>query len=57
MKLCEVTVTSSKGSGSCSLSDNELGPGLYIAAAVTPSGPGFMGSFSNIATFAITPSS
>ena len=56
VKLCEVTVTTSKGSGSCSLGDSELGPGLYIAAAVTSSGPGFIGSFSNFATFAITPS-
>ena len=56
VKLCEVTVTTSKGSGSCALGDSELGPGLYVAAAVTSSGPGFIGSFSNFATFAITPS-
>jgi hypothetical protein len=57
VKLCDVTITESKGTGTCSLSDSQLGPGLYVAAAVTPSGSGFMGSFSNFATFAITPAS
>ena len=55
VKLCAVTVTTTKGSGTCALSDSELGPGLYVAAAVTQSGPGFVGSFSNFATFAVTP--
>ena len=54
VKLCAVTVTTTKGSGTCALSDSELGPGLYVAAAVTQSGPGFVGSFSNFATFAVT---
>jgi outer membrane biosynthesis protein TonB len=52
-KLCEVTVTTSDGSGSCALTDSELGLGLYPAQAETPAGSGFTGSTSNTATFTV----
>jgi hypothetical protein len=52
--LCQVTVTTAEGSGSCALSDSQLAAGLYVADAVTPSGPDFIGSFSNFAAFTIS---
>ncbi len=52
-KLCQVTVTTADGSGTCALGDEELGPVLYLAGAVTLSGSDFMGSFSNPVTFVI----
>ncbi len=52
-KLCQVTVTTADGTGTCALGDDELGPGLYLAGAVTMSGSDFMGSFSNPVFFAI----
>jgi hypothetical protein len=54
LTLCQVTVTDAKGSGTCRLGDDELGPGLYLAGAVTMSGPNFTGSFSNPVAFTIT---
>lgn len=53
VQLCQVTVTTAKGNGTCALTDSELGPGLYVADAVTPSGAEFVGSFSNFAAFMI----
>jgi hypothetical protein len=52
-KLCQVKVTVSKGTGSCALTDSQLGPGSYVADAVAPPGQGFAGSFSNFAAFSI----
>jgi hypothetical protein len=54
LKLCSVTLTTAHGSGTCALSNNALAPGLYLAGAVTLSGPDYMGSFSNLVPFAIT---
>jgi hypothetical protein len=53
LKLCSVTITTEKGSGTCSMSDSELAPGLYVAGAVTLSGADYMGSFSNLVALAI----
>lgn len=53
LKLCSVTLTTADGSGTCALSNNALAPGLYLAGAVTLSGPDYMGSFSNLSPFAI----
>jgi Glycosyl hydrolase family 26 len=53
LKLCSVTLTTADGSGTCALSNNALAPGLYLAGAVTLSGPTYMGSFSNLVPFAI----
>ena len=53
LKLCSVTLTTADGSGTCALSNNALAPGLYLAGAVTLSGPDYMGSFSNLVPFAI----
>ena len=52
-KLCQVTISTDTGSGTCGLGNDELGPGLYLAGAVTLSGPGFVGSFSNPVAFTI----
>jgi hypothetical protein len=52
-KLCDVTITTDNGSGTCALTNNELGPGLYLAGAVTLSGTSFTGSFSNPVAFSI----
>jgi len=52
-KLCQVTISTDTGSGTCALGNDELGPGLYLAGAVTLSGPGFVGSFSNPVAFTI----
>jgi hypothetical protein len=52
-KLCDVTLTTAKGSGTCTLGDDELGPGLYLGGAVTMSGSDYMGSFSNPVAFMI----
>jgi hypothetical protein len=54
LTLCSVTVTTADGSGTCRLGNAELGPGLYLAGAVTMSGPNFTGSFSNPVAFTIT---
>jgi hypothetical protein len=53
LKLCQVTITTDKGSGTCSMTDNELAPGLYLAGAVTLSGTDYMGSFSNLVPVSI----
>ena len=53
-KLCDVTITTAgDGSGTCALGNDELGPGLYLAGAITTSGADFTGSFSNPAAFSI----
>ncbi len=52
-KLCSVTITTDKGSGTCSMTDSELAPGLYLAGAITLSGTDYVGSFSNLVPFAI----
>ena len=49
-----VTLTTAKGTGSCALTDSQLAPGLYVVDAVTPSGPDFVGSFSNLAGLTVT---
>jgi len=56
-ELCQVTITTEKGSGTCALGDDELGPGLYLGGAITVSGSDFMGSFSNPVVFSIAMSS
>ena len=43
----------SDGTGTCALSDDELGPGLYLAGAVSLSGADYVGSFSNPMAFSI----
>jgi hypothetical protein len=52
-RLCQVTVTTSNGTGSCSLTDNELGLGVYTVHAETAAGSGFSGSSSNSAAFSV----
>jgi hypothetical protein len=52
-KLCQVTVTTSNGSGTCALTDGELGLGLYSAHAETAAGPGFTASSSDPVTFSV----
>jgi hypothetical protein len=52
-KLCDVTITTANGSGTCALTNSELGPGLYLAGAITVSGADYMGSFSNPVAFSI----
>jgi hypothetical protein len=52
-KLCSVTITTDDGSGTCALTKDELGPGLYLAGAVTLSGEDYTGSFSNLVAFSI----
>jgi hypothetical protein len=52
-KLCQVTVTTSNGSGTCALSGSELGLGLYSAHAETAAGPGFTASSSDPVTFSV----
>jgi hypothetical protein len=52
-KLCQVNLTTSKGTGTCTLGDDELGLGLYLGGAVTLSGPDYIGSFSNPVAFTI----
>jgi hypothetical protein len=52
-KLCEVLVRASNGTGSCALTDNQLGLGLYSAQADTPAGSGFAGSSSDSVAFTI----
>ncbi|MGO8827421.1 MAG: hypothetical protein ACLQU9_19565 [Acidimicrobiales bacterium] len=49
-----MTLTTAKGTGSCALTDSQLAPGLYVVDAVTPSGPDFVGSFSNLAGLTVT---
>ncbi|HSZ37901.1 MAG TPA: glycosyl hydrolase [Acidimicrobiales bacterium] len=46
-QLCQVTVTTSDGSGTCALTDSQLGVGVYAAEAETPDGSGFTGSTSD----------
>ena len=52
-KLCEVTISTANGSGTCALTNSELGPGLYLAGAITLSGADYTGSFSNPVAFSI----
>jgi hypothetical protein len=52
-KLCQVTVTTSNGSGTCALTGSELGSGLYSAHAETAAGPGFTASSSDPVTFTV----
>jgi hypothetical protein len=56
-KLCDVTISTANGSGTCALTNSELGPGLYLAGAITQSGADYMGSFSNPVAFSIGMSS
>jgi hypothetical protein len=53
LKLCSVTITTADGSGTCALSNDALGPGFYIAGAVTLSGTDYTGSFSNLVPLTI----
>ncbi|HXB38263.1 MAG TPA: glycosyl hydrolase [Acidimicrobiales bacterium] len=52
-RLCQVTVTTSNGTGSCTLTDSELGLGVYTAHAETAAGPDFSGSSSDSAAFTV----
>jgi hypothetical protein len=52
-RLCQVTVTTSNGTGSCTLTDSELGLGVYTAHAETAPGPDFSGSSSDSAAFTV----
>ncbi len=52
-KLCDVTISTANGTGTCALGNDELGPGLYLAGAITLSGADYMGSFSNPVAFSI----
>ena len=52
-KLCDVTISTANGSGTCALTNSELGPGLYLAGAITLSGADYTGSFSNPVAFSI----
>ena len=52
-KLCDVTISTANGSGTCALGNDELGPGLYLAGAITLSGADYTGSFSNPVAFSI----
>jgi Glycosyl hydrolase family 26 len=52
-KLCDVTISAANGTGTCALGNDELGPGLYLAGAITVSGADYMGSFSNPVAFSI----
>jgi Glycosyl hydrolase family 26 len=52
-KLCDVTISTANGSGTCALTNSELGPGLYLAGAITLSGEDYTGSFSNPVAFSI----
>jgi hypothetical protein len=52
-RLCQVIVTTSNGTGSCTLTDSELGLGVYAAHAETAAGPGFSGSSSDSAAFTV----
>jgi hypothetical protein len=56
-ELCQVTLTTANGTGSCALTDGQLGPGVYVVDAVTPSGPDFVGSFSSFAGLTVTATS
>ena len=56
-KLCDVKITTADGSGTCALTNSELGPGLYLAGAITLSGADYTGSFSNPVAFSIGMSS
>jgi len=53
LDLCQVTVSTANGTGTCAFSNDELGPGLYLVGAVTVSGPDYMGSFSNFVPVSI----
>ena len=53
-ELCQVTLTTANGTGSCALTDSQLGPGSYVVDAVTPSGPDFVGSPSTLAGLTVT---
>jgi hypothetical protein len=53
LDLCQVTVSTANGTGTCALSNDELGPGLYLVGAVTVSGPNYTGSFSNFVPVSI----
>jgi hypothetical protein len=53
LDLCQVTVSTANGTGTCALGNDELGPGLYLVGAVTMSGPNYMGSFSNFVPVSI----
>jgi hypothetical protein len=52
-QLCQVTVSTSNGTGSCALTDSELGLGLYSAHAETEAGAGFTGSSSDPVSFTV----
>lgn len=52
-QLCQVKVTTSNGSGTCALTDNQLGLGVYSALADTAAGPGFTASSSDPETFTV----
>ncbi len=52
-QLCQVTVTTSNGTGSCALTNSQLGLGLYSAHAETAAGAGFTGSSSDPVSFTI----
>ena len=53
LDLCQVTVSTDDGTGTCALSNDELGPGFYLVGAVTMSGPNYTGSFSNFVPVSI----
>ena len=52
-QLCQVTVTTANGTGSCALADSQLGLGLYSAHAETAAGAGFTGSSSDPVSFTV----
>ena len=53
LDLCQVTVSTANGTGTCALSNDEFGPGLYLVGAVTMSGTNYSGSFSNFVPVSI----